>query len=60
MLFYAFMLLFHFVCLYRKGLGKFQYAYTASLFVNYRGLLFFLVFVVIVFVSVVCTYYGSL
>ena len=33
---------------------------VARLLVNYRGLLFYLVFVVIVFVSVVCTNYGSL
>ena len=62
MLFFAFMLLLSVVvCLYRKDLGKFEVSVrVARLLVNYRGLLFYLVFVVIVFVSVVCTNYGSL
>ena len=67
MLFFAFMLLLHLCCFFilsvstGRILVSFEFSVrVARLLVNFRGLLFFLVFVVIVFVSVVCTNYGSL
>ena len=67
MLHFAFMLFLHLCCFFilfvstGRILVSFEVSVrVARLLVNYRGLLFYLVFVVIVFVSVVCTDYGSL